>query len=560
MSNDTTLVDRIIRDAYAIAGKPERLLSLLEQSDAQLRANRDDVVAADLHFDEAGNLIDELTPLINSDFSGFDTHQDAVNDASGEKSELVVDGDFRIVAFDDEVFGGGAIRPDEYLPEWVWDRIDSKDDMRRLRAADAGKMAGFLRLYTSAEDAQGRWFAVEVAGRGADRRIRFKLIQFRWHEGSGDQFAKALGLTQTELALTRHLVSGGTVRSFAEERGRSIGTARNQLKALQRKLAIGSQQELLMLYTGFAHSLRLMDDDASPRRHYCSRIYRESEEDRIAWEQHGDPDGDPVLYFHPFFEGALFTAQQDGAARAAGLKIIAPWRPMSGETTGSGVRLDLVRNFARRLGPFLDAQGVGRCAILGATAGGPFALGFSQMHPDRVSGAVLAGSVIPWPKWSDLRTVRAGYRRPLQLTRMAPAFARIYIRATLAGSLKGGFDTYIDDFYSGSPLDAQFYKRPEIRETIRLSGTYTFVRTLDGPAEGVILEASDWSDLCVGQKPPVTVMAGIGGGVVGIENYERFADRYGFDFDPGFERSGQLVMHDDPERVFARLRAMIDAG
>ena len=554
MADDQTYVDRIIRDAYATIGKPESVISLLDQGEGNIDDGNPGIARADQHFVEAGALIDEISPLTGSDFANF-----ALPEVAPSGEELVLDGDFRIVHFDPGTFGTAELTAGSRTPDWLWDPIEQKEDMRRIRETRAGNSAGFLRLYGSTEDEQGRWYTVDVERTNGERQAHFRLIQFRWQETSGNRFQEALNLTETELALTRHLVSGGTVRSFAEGRARSVGTARNQLKALLRKLSINSQQELLMLYTGFAHSLSMIDDDDGPKRHFCSRIFREEDGDRIAWEEHGDPDGDPVLYFHPFFEGALFTAEQDAAAREAGLRVIAPWRPLSGETTGRSKRIDLVREFARRLDPFLDAQGVKECAVLGATAGTPFALAFAQASRIRLNGVVLAGPLIPFPTWADIGMVDIGYRRAVQMTRMAPAFARIYIRATLAGSLRGEFDRFIDDFYSSKPLDRAYYQRPEIREMIRLAGTYTFVKTLDGPTEGVIIESFDWSDLCSGIDAPVTMAVGHEGGFVSRENYAGFASKYGFDIDAEFHRSGQLVMHDDPRRIFSHLREKIDA-
>ena len=549
-----TAIDTIIRDAYATVARPDRLIGLLDEAERRIEQGDTSIGRVDSYLMQASDLIEEVSPLIGSDFAEFDT-----GSIAAQRTDLVLRRDLTVLGFDAETFRGEGMAVGNPVPDWVWDPVEIEDDKRRIaRGQDATGLAGFLRLFAHPEDEQGRWYTIRREEVSGQEYIRLRAVQFRWKEAAGAAFAEALRLTDTELALTRHLVDGGSVRSFAERRGRSVGTARNQLKALCRKLAIGSQQELLMLYTGFAHSLDLMEEEAGDGRHVCANIHREPDGNRIAWEEHGDPQGKPVLYFHPFFEGALFTAEQDRAARDAGLRIIAPWRPLSGETTGSGKRLDLVRDFSRRLGPFLDALKVGRCAVLGATAGAPFALSFTQTHTERACGVVLCGPVIPHAKGGNFADAPAGYRRVLQMTRLAPGFARIYIRATLAGSLKGQFDTYIDDFMRGNPGDRAHYADPVIRETIRRSGTYTFIKTLDGPTEGVIIESAEWSQLCEGIACEVVVTCGQNGDAALLPARKRFADRFGFSLDDGFHRSGQLTMHDDPRRIFAHLRRMID--
>ncbi|KWV90429.1 hypothetical protein [Erythrobacter sp. YT30] len=541
------LVDRLIREAYSITSRPERLISLFEVAEPQIDGPSSDVSKAQWHFEEAGRLIDEVVPIVGNSFSGFEPSPGM----SGE-AQLILDKDCRVLDFDGDLFKSGDLRKGQTAPDWIWDPIERDNDQKRVANCLSSREPGFLRLFTRPEDKTGRWFAIQASEKG--KSVALSSIQFQWRERTGEKFREALVLTDAELALTRHLVSGGTVRSFAEQRGRSVGTARNQLKILCRKLAINSQQELLMLYTGFAHSLQVMDDDAKDRSHFCARVFREEDGQRIAWEEHGDPAGFPVIYFHPFFEGALFSDEQNAAAREAGLRVLAPWRPYMGETTGNYSRQEMVRDFARRLGPFLEAQGISRCNVLGATAGGPFAMGFLQEHGARVSKAVLAAPSIPFPKWSDLKEVAPGFRRPLQLTRLAPAFARIYVRATVAGTLKGKFDTFIDDFYSESPKDRVYYANSDIRDLIRRCATYTFISQVDGPSEGVVLEASDFSDLCREIDVPVTVAVGKTSTFISTAAYQKFCDRFGFELDNEFHRSGQLVMHDDPRRIFSMLR------
>ncbi len=544
---DEPFVDRLIREAYSIASRPERLISLFEEAEPRIDGPSSAVSRAQWHFEEAGRLIDEVVPIIGNSFAGFDP-----SPGMSAEAQLVLNRELRVLDFDPDLFTTPRISTGTIAPEWIWDPIEQSEDQKRVVNCLKAKEPGFLRLFVTPDDETGRWFAIQPGTN--ENSVVLSSIHFQWRESSGEKFREALALTDAELALTRHLVSGGTVRSFAEQRDRSVGTARNQLKMLCKKLAIGSQQELLMLYTGFAHSLQVIDDGAQDNRHFCSRIFREDDGQRIAWEEHGDPAGYPVIYFHPFFEGALFTDEQEAAAREAGFRIIAPWRPYMGETTGNYSRQEMVRDFASRLGPFLESQNITRCAVLGATAGAPFALGFLQEHGDKVSGAVLAAPSIPFPKWSDLKEVAPGFRRPLQLTRMAPGFARIYVRATVAGTLKGKFDTFIDDFYGESPLDRVYYAKSDMRDLIRRCASYTFISQVDGPSEGVVLEASDFSDLCRDIDVTVTIAVGKRSTFISNNAYTSFADRFGFALDSEFHRSGQLVMHDDPRRIFALLK------
>ncbi|MGB3753852.1 MAG: alpha/beta fold hydrolase [Parerythrobacter sp.] len=553
MAQQDPFIDGLIRDAYAVIGQPERLFDLLAHADhAMLEDNAGALgPTAETHFDQAGGLMDQTTPLVGSDWTAFE---------GGAKRNvthaLVLGADMSVVAFDRSEFSGPDLATGRSAPDWLWDPSEKNADIARIKRCSPETGSDFLRLFATPDDDQGSWYALTCEDGAKGRQTMFASIQFRWNEASGDRFGAALGLTLTELALTRHLVTGGTLRSFSEQRGRSIGTVRNQMKTLCRKLSIGSQQELLILYTGFAHSLQQSGSAAGDGQHDCFRVHCAEDGSAIAWEEHGDPDGKPVLYFHTFFEGALLTSVQDAAAKAAGLRIIAPWRPYWGETSGHGEGFDLVYDFADRLQVLLDRLGIDKCALLGATAGAPFALGAAQRFGARAAGLVLAGPVLPYRTWAELNRLAPGYRRPMKLARLAPAFARMWIRATVGGTLLGDFDAIADDFLGEASADRQHLKHPDARATIKRAGSYTFRSSLEGPVQAVLLEISDWNPLCTDIEAPVTVMVGDKPGGIDRTLFEEFAARHKFALADDFTNSSQFVLHDDPARVFSTLHDM----
>lgn len=102
----------------------------------------------------------------------------------------------------------------------------------------------------------------------------------------------------------------------------------------------------------------------------------------------GTPDGIPVIFFH----GTPSTGGQGAvlaeAARAHGVRLIAPSRPGYGASTMSPPGLARTAKDTLQLA---DQLGIGRFALLGSSGGGPFALAMAAAAPDRVSAiAVLA--------------------------------------------------------------------------------------------------------------------------------------------------------------------------
>ena len=86
-------------------------------------------------------------------------------------------------------------------------------------------------------------------------------LNMSWEDSVGRLFSQSLSLTAAELAICRAIVNGVSLRDLAQQRGRSLGTVRNQLKHLLSKLNLKSQTELVCLYSGFSKLSKLNQDD-----------------------------------------------------------------------------------------------------------------------------------------------------------------------------------------------------------------------------------------------------------------------------------------------------------
>lgn len=89
----------------------------------------------------------------------------------------------------------------------------------------------------------------------------------------------------------------------------------------------------------------------------------------------------------------FFHASHAAAAAAAGVAVITPERPGFGLSSPSGARTLL--SHAADVAELLDALHVTEVAVLGWSAGGPYALAFVRAFEERVSGAALVSSLSP---------------------------------------------------------------------------------------------------------------------------------------------------------------------
>ena len=91
----------------------------------------------------------------------------------------------------------------------------------------------------------------------------------------------------------------------------------------------------------------------------------------LAYEEYGDPAGFPVLSFHGGLSSRLDAAPANEAARRMGVRLVSPDRPGMGLSTYQPGRRLL--DWPADVTHLTDALGIGRFAVMGWSAGGPYA-------------------------------------------------------------------------------------------------------------------------------------------------------------------------------------------
>jgi pimeloyl-ACP methyl ester carboxylesterase len=110
----------------------------------------------------------------------------------------------------------------------------------------------------------------------------------------------------------------------------------------------------------------------------------------LGYAEYGDPRGRPLIYLHGFPGSRLAGGALDEAARAGGVRVLAPERPGLGLSSPQPGRTLL--DHARDVRSLAEALGLGRFTVLGESGGGPYALACAHELPDLVDCvAVVCG-------------------------------------------------------------------------------------------------------------------------------------------------------------------------
>ena len=142
---------------------------------------------------------------------------------------------------------------------------------------------------------------------------------------------------------------------------------------------------------------------------------------QLAYEEYGDPAGFPVLSFHGGLSSRLDAAPAHQAAVAAGVRLIAPDRPGMGLSTYQPVRR--LTDWPADVEHLADALGLARFAVMGWSAGGPYAAVCAAKLGRRVHAAALLSSSVPIDLYGTTRGLTLEDRALLLLARHTPRLA-----------------------------------------------------------------------------------------------------------------------------------------
>ncbi|MEP6101612.1 hypothetical protein [Parasphingorhabdus sp.] len=545
MTNES--LDPLIRDAYAIAAQPERLMKLLT---ILQKPGTEDEGALQPHFANVTELLTEIDPSVGNDFSSYARDLEQASDRL-TGADLSLSTSMTVLRVDDDIFKSSEIFPGESIPDWLLgvDR-EAYAEIEKLIKGSAKATTAIVRLYTDQDDDKGLLFAAQLSD--SDKpSLDFHTMRLRWNSAIGSAFARSLELTATEEQLAEYLVNGLSVQEFATHRNRALGTARNQLKALFRKLGISSQTDLISLYAGFSIAFATAESKRqNPVVGGSSHRLTLADGSHLPFEVYGNPTAKPVLYLHATIDGAYLTARQQEAAEQQDLRIIAPWLPFYAGSKMSNSGLAVVEEFVERLVYLLDQLKIERCSIISARVAAPYGMAAIKSHPGRVCGLVMAGTILPADDANDFSHLAMGYRAPLRLARIAPSFVRLYFAAAATMVRRGKSLAYFKSIYGESAADMITLNRPDVAELMQRSMKRTFEDGYESTAQQAILTASDWSDWCQNLEVPVTVISGIEDRLAPPDMVKKFCARYGFNLIGPLQDVGSLAIQQVPDQIF----------
>ena len=136
---------------------------------------------------------------------------------------------------------------------------------------------------------------------------------------------------------------------------------------------------------------------------------------RLGYADFGDPNGHPILYFAGGLGSRLQIQPSPLHPLPAGVRLIGTDRPGLGLSDFQPGRQIL--DWPEDVLQLAQALGLAQFAVLGVSAGGPYALACAYKIPERLTACGLVASALPPEMMGSLRWLFWGYRRLAWLLR-----------------------------------------------------------------------------------------------------------------------------------------------
>jgi pimeloyl-ACP methyl ester carboxylesterase len=211
---------------------------------------------------------------------------------------------------------------------------------------------------------------------------------------------------------------------------------------------------------------------------------------RLGYAQYGQPDGEPLFYFHGHPGSRLEARFAHKAAAEAGLRVIALDRPGYGLSDFQPGRV--ITDWPADVAEAADLLRIGRFSVAGASGGGPYALACAWLLPGRVIRAGVISGVGPYQVHGITRGMRWQNRIGFQWCSRWPALARALMRFMRRNITSHPERTIEAIARAMSPADAAVVRRPEVRDVLIADITEAFRQGIQGASLEMALLGQPW--------------------------------------------------------------------
>ncbi|MDH5660989.1 MAG: alpha/beta fold hydrolase, partial [Gammaproteobacteria bacterium] len=257
-----------------------------------------------------------------------------------------------------------------------------------------------------------------------------------------ESFVSLYGLTNKESEVTAYLARGYSIKEIAEQKYVSEHTVRTHVKAVMSKTGLRRQSDLLrFVLMGPDENNMAIDGPGrqilkqNAETETSSRSIMLPDGRRLTFQEYGDPNGTPMIFFHSV-RGSQLEVENlaSQAAYENGIRLIAPNRP--GYGLSDPKHLDTVLDYINDVTALTDSLGLKTFDVGGYVLGGLFAKAVTWAMPERVNRLLLISCGVTAKTDEDYKNMIPLYKMSNKLARELPKVIRMLSPILVRGMLR----------------------------------------------------------------------------------------------------------------------------
>ncbi|SFC18179.1 Pimeloyl-ACP methyl ester carboxylesterase [Marinospirillum celere] len=386
-------------------------------------------------------------------------------------------------------------------------------------------------------------------------------LQHQWPASIDLALQELFNLTASEREILAGLARGLSSEQLAQERQRSLGTVRQQVKSLLNKMGAKSQLQVATLAAAATNASRqqqgLSYQQPSSETHYPFRIGELTRNGRkLGWRRFGDPKGKKVILLHgPSFGAGDYLIERQLASEQ-GLDVYALERAGYGRSHPPAKDEDPLECQVQDLLAFMTQQQLNQVLILAHEVALIPALAVASRYPERVRGILGISCAPPFRELEQIQVMPDHQGIFIQAARHAPWVARLMTRLLLVRARQLGPNHWTDVIFQGLEAEQEVLRSPQHQSGI--ISTYSFYLNQMGVGFEVDLQVmlKDWSPLLQKLTCPLQLIHGELNATTPAANLSLFTEIQPQTQIDQIEKAGLTLALSHAELIYQRARAM----
>ena len=225
---------------------------------------------------------------------------------------------------------------------------------------------------------------------------------------------------------------------------------------------------------------------------------------QLGFAEYGDPDGQPIFYFHGLPGSRLEAGHLHEVAATNNIRLIGLDRPGMGLSSAEPKRSIL--SWVADVEAFADSMGIAKFSIIGHSGGAPFVAACAYRIPHRLNGAAIVSGMAPFENPEATASLARGQRLVNSIIKVIPWVANLMMKLIFIMLNKPGM---LKQMLKQMPeVDQLVFREPESSKAIIDATKEAFRSGVSGMSQEIVLTLKPWGFKLENITYPITIWQG----------------------------------------------------